>query len=326
MSEIPRHTAEIRPAGAADPAPAGERRGLEFSSRGAMKTHRLALFAAFSTLVLLFAGGLVTTTASGDSVPDWWFVPISFGTFFPKMTGGVLFEHGHRLVATTVGLITLALAVLLWKNDRRAWVKRLGVIALVGVCAQGTLGGLRVHHVGNTAVIAIIHACVAQLFLGALVTIATVTSPKWATEKPDPEPTWLPWVATGTSAIVFLQILLGAIRRHTGAGIDVHAAFAIVVTLAILLVSAECLRRERFKALIAHLLLLLFAQVGLGIWTYVLVRSGFVRSVNASALQTAVITGHLAMGGVVHGLAVALAVKSWGVFRLPAAETATVTE
>jgi heme a synthase len=285
-----------------------------------MKSHRLALFTAGATLFLLFAGGLVTTTASGDAVPDWWFVPISFGTFFPKMTGGVLFEHGHRLVATLVGLLTLALAFVLWRTEKRAWLRRLGLVAIVGVCAQGTLGGLRVHHVGNPAVIAIIHACVAQLFLGALVAIAAATSPRWVAETPEEAPSWLPWITTGTSAVVFIQIFLGAIRRHTGAGIDVHAAFAFIVSAAILVAAAECFRRERFRRTAASLVTLLFAQIALGIWTYILVRGGFVRSVNASAIQTIAITGHLALGGLVHALCVSLAVRSWNVFRLPAAQ------
>ena len=287
-----------------------------------MNTHRLAVFSVFATLILLFAGGLVTTTASGDAVPDWWFVPISFGTFFPKMTGGVLFEHGHRLVATTVGLLTLALAFLLCRSDKRCWLRRLGLVAVVGVCAQGTLGGLRVHHAGNPAVIAIIHACVAQLFLGALVAIAVATSPRWQAETSEEAPSWLPWITTATSALVFIQTFLGAIRRHTGAGIDVHAVFAVAVSGAILLAAAECFRRERFRRTAASLVTLLFAQIALGIWTYILVRGGFVRSVNASALQTAAITGHLALGGLVHALCVSLAVRSWHVFRLPAGQPA----
>ncbi|MEK7469293.1 MAG: COX15/CtaA family protein [Planctomycetota bacterium] len=283
-----------------------------------MTAHRLALTTAVATLALLFAGGLVTTTASGDAVPDWWFVPISFGTFFPRMTGGVLFEHGHRLVATLVGLLTLSLCFVLWKSDSRAWVKRLGLLAVFGVCAQGTLGGLRVHHVGSPAVIAIIHACFAQLFFGTVVALAVVTSRRWKDEAPAPEPSWLPWITTVASFVVYLQIILGAIRRHTGQWIDVHATFAIVVTFGILLAAAECLRRGRFGFTAAALVTLVFAQVLLGLWSYVLVRGGFVRSINSSAVDTVAITGHLALGGLIYALSVALAVRSWRAFRLPA--------
>ncbi|MBI2923709.1 MAG: COX15/CtaA family protein [Planctomycetes bacterium] len=284
-----------------------------------MTAHRFAIFVSAATLVLLFAGGLVTTTASGDAVPDWWFVPVSFGSLLPPMTGGVLFEHGHRLVASTVGLLTIALAVLLWRTEDRAWVRRLGWLAVFGVAAQGTLGGLRVHHVGSPAVIAIIHACFAQIFFGTVVTLAIVTSRGWRTETPVAEPTWLPWVATACCGVVYLQIILGAVRRHTGQWIDVHAAFAGIVTLAVLLAAAECLRRGRFRRTATALVSLLFAQILLGLWSYVLVRGGFVRSVNASALDTVVITGHLALGGLVYALSVALAVRSWRVFRVPAA-------
>src|SRR5256886_13537780 len=70
--------------------------------------HRLAVATAGATLVLLFLGGLVTSTGSGLAVPDW---PLSFGQVFPPMVGGVLFEHGHRLVAALVGCLTLVLAL-----------------------------------------------------------------------------------------------------------------------------------------------------------------------------------------------------------------------
>src|SRR5437867_2438811 len=82
--------------------------------------HRLAVATAGATLVLLFLGGMVTSTGSGLAVPDW---PLSFGQVFPPMVGGVLFEHGHRLVAALVGLLTVALMVLLTQWESRIWVR-----------------------------------------------------------------------------------------------------------------------------------------------------------------------------------------------------------
>jgi cytochrome c oxidase assembly protein subunit 15 len=79
--------------------------------------HRFAVVTAGATLVLIFIGALVTSTGSGLAVPDW---PLSFGQVFPPMVGGVLFEHGHRLVAAFVGVLTVTLMVLLTRWEPRA--------------------------------------------------------------------------------------------------------------------------------------------------------------------------------------------------------------
>src|ERR687887_2395375 len=108
--------------------------------------HRFAQFVAACTVLLLLAGSLVTSTDSGLSVPDW---PTSYGwnmfTFPPAMwVGGVLYEHGHRLIASTVGFLTIILAALLWTSESRRWMRSLGLAALAAVIAQGILGGLTV--------------------------------------------------------------------------------------------------------------------------------------------------------------------------------------
>src|SRR5258708_30801398 len=108
--------------------------------------HRFAKLVAASTILLLLAGSLVTSTGSGLSVPDW---PTSYGwnmfTFPPsKWVGGILYEHGHRLIASTVGFLTIILAVWLWRSESRRWMRWLGVAALGAVIAQGVLGGLTV--------------------------------------------------------------------------------------------------------------------------------------------------------------------------------------
>ena len=119
--------ARARRSGDSPPTPAG--------------LHRLIVATAIVTFVLIFVGGLVTSTGSALAVPDW---PLSFGKFFPKMEGGVLYEHGHRMVATVVGIMTVVLAVLLWRIERRSWVRLLGGVALLAVIVQGVLGGLTV--------------------------------------------------------------------------------------------------------------------------------------------------------------------------------------
>src|ERR1700733_6230263 len=103
--------------------------------------HRFALLLAFWTLLLIVAGGLVTSNDAGLSVPDW---PLSYGKLMPKMEGGIFFEHGHRWVATTVGLLPIILATGLCGADPRRWMRRLGFIALGAVIVQGLLGGVTV--------------------------------------------------------------------------------------------------------------------------------------------------------------------------------------
>src|SRR5277367_4160628 len=108
---------------------------VELSSRPIFnkELHRYALVTACMTLVLLLAGALVTSTGSSLAVPDW---PLSFGTLFPKMEGGVFFEHGHRLIAGTVTVLMLGLAIFTQVVDKRAWVRHLAWTALGAVVLQ----------------------------------------------------------------------------------------------------------------------------------------------------------------------------------------------
>src|SRR3989442_2588825 len=99
--------------------------------------NRYAIFVAFATFLLIIAGALVTGNDAGLSVPDW---PTSFGGFrMPRMVGGVKFEHGHRMIAGMVGLLTIALAIWLWISEPRRWVRRLGGLAVVAIVAQAVL-------------------------------------------------------------------------------------------------------------------------------------------------------------------------------------------
>ncbi len=112
-------------------------------------------------------------------MPDW---PTTFGRnpfLFPwsGMVGGVLVEHGHRLLGAAIGALTVALGVTLLVGDARRWVRWLGVLAVLLVSVQGLVGGLRVILLRDT--LAIVHGCLAQLFLGLLVGLAVVTGPRW---------------------------------------------------------------------------------------------------------------------------------------------------
>ena len=137
--------------------------------------HRFAVLTAGATFVLLFVGGLVTSTGSGLAVPDW---PLSFGMLLPPMRGGVLFEHGHRLAAALVGGLTVALALWTVVSEPRPGVRALGLTALLAVILQGVLGGVTVLYKLPLAV-SVTHACLAQAFFCLTVTLALVTGAGW---------------------------------------------------------------------------------------------------------------------------------------------------
>src|ERR1043165_10000327 len=103
--------------------------------------NRFAILVACATFFLIIAGALVTSHDAGLATSDW---PLSNGQVFPKMVGNLFWEHGHRMVATTVGILVIILNIWLWRSEKRTWVRRLGLVALCAVIAQGLLGGLTV--------------------------------------------------------------------------------------------------------------------------------------------------------------------------------------
>jgi cytochrome c oxidase assembly protein subunit 15 len=185
--------------------------------RGRRGLHRFAVATAVATLGLIGAGGLVTSTESGLSVPDW---PLSYGMVMPPMVGGVFYEHGHRMVATLVGAMTLVLAVWLSRREPRAFVRRLGWAALATVILQGVLGGLTVLYLLPTP-ISVAHACLAQAFLCLTVVLAVVTSPSWRAGDRQAAPNPLARSAAIAAAAIYVQLLLGAVMRHTKAGLAI---------------------------------------------------------------------------------------------------------
>jgi len=189
-----------------------------------MWLHRYAKLVSASTVLLIVAGGLVTSTGSGLSVPDW---PTSYGWSmftFPlrHMVGGIFYEHGHRLIASTVGFLTIILAVWIWRVEPRRWVRTLGFAALGSVILQGLLGGITVLLFLPTAV-STAHAGLAQIFFCLTVAIALVTSPSWNMAPPGGwrDDHTLRVVATMTTAVIYSQILLGATMRHADAGLAI---------------------------------------------------------------------------------------------------------
>ena len=183
--------------------------------------NRFAWFTAFATLLLICSGGMVTSKGVGLAVPDW---PTTFGYnmfLFPvsKWIGGVLFEHTHRLIASTVGFLTIILAIWLWRAEDRQTVKTLGLVAVGAVILQGILGGLRVTMLKDQ--IGIFHACLAQAFLGLLVLIAITTTNFWRTLnlnalsiQVSEKFISLKRIAIGTTIVIYVQLALGATMRH----------------------------------------------------------------------------------------------------------------
>lgn len=292
---------------------------------GPLWVHRLAVVTAGSTLVLIFVGALVTSTGSGLAVPDW---PLSFGQVFPPMVGGVLFEHGHRMVAAVVGMLTVTLMVCVTRWEPRVWVRWLARGAVLTVVLQGTLGGLTVLLRLPTA-ISVTHACLAQAFLGITVVLAVCTAPRWETREvlfvESARPS-LVSLAALTVGLVYLQLILGALMRHTGAGLAIpdfplafgrlippldspavvlhfgHRLGALVVTLGVGWVVGRVLQQhwtETWLLRPALLLLgLVLAQLTLGaltIWT-----------------QRAVVmmTAHVAVGAAVLATSIVLTLRA----------------
>jgi cytochrome c oxidase assembly protein subunit 15 len=292
--------------------------------------HRFAVLTAAATLCLIVAGGLVTSTESGLSVPDW---PTTYGQnmfTFPlsKMVGGIRFEHTHRLIASGVGFLTVILAIGLARREPRLWVRRLGYLALGAVVAQGLLGGLTVIFLLPPA-ISVAHACLAQTFFCLTVAIAVVTSPRWKNRAPmsvraafaaDP----VARIAAGTGAVVFLQLLIGAVMRHTKAGLAIpdfplalgrivppltafpvaihfaHRVGAFVVAAFVALCVVRALRSGRpgVGKTAVWLAALVLAQVTLGAATVL------------TAKAVIVTTAHVATGALLLGSTIVFAISS----------------
>jgi cytochrome c oxidase assembly protein subunit 15 len=187
--------------------------------------HRFALFTAVNTWVLIFIGGLVTSTGSGLSVPDW---PTTYGHnmfTYPvdQWIGGIKYEHGHRLFASYVGLLTVILSLWLALKEERRWVKVAGFAALAAVIVQGLLGGLTVLFLLPTP-ISVAHGMLAQSFLCLTASVALFTSPWWRSESVTArkrEGYVIQMLTLIATLALFIQLAFGALMRHTSSGLAV---------------------------------------------------------------------------------------------------------
>ena len=277
--------------------------------------HRIAVVLACSTFPLLFIGGLVTSKGVGLAVPDW---PTTFGHnmfLYPwsKMVGGIFYEHSHRLVASFVGLLTIALALTFWLREPRNWLRWIGLAALVLVIFQGVLGGLRVVLLEH--MLAVVHAATAQVFFALTICLAIFTSAGWqrAPVQPINHAGRLRRLCAVTTGLIYLQIVFGAVLRHTGERLDAHLVFAVLVAVHVILVVIRASRHHAGVAQLNRPALLLFflllLQAGLGGASYAAKFTAlWPVSFDFIVLLT---TTHLAVGALMLAVGVTLTLRSY---------------
>lgn len=292
MSQFLRDAEQNRVRPDLDPTPSPTLSGLQSFAN-------LTVGCAF---LLLIAGGLVTSTGSGLSVPDW---PLSFGKLMPPMIGGVLYEHGHRLIAGTVAVLAWTLAF--WSFALRAdrLTRVLSGLAAVLILFQAILGGITVLY-RLPPPVSIAHACLAQAVFCLLLASAQSCS-EWfrLTDESGSGELW----RSGALAVgaLFLQLVFGATLRHTGSGLLLHACWAGVAALAVWSAStrgAAVSRRVRGlwgpSALMSALVLL---QIALGFYSY---KARFTTIWSGGGLDkvVALTTAHLGVGALLLGASV----------------------
>ena len=191
------------------------------------------------------------------------------------MIGGIRFEHTHRLIAGTVGILTLVFMLCLFRREKRAWVRWLGVLAFLAVVAQAVLGGLTVLYLLPTAV-SVSHACLAQTFFTLIATLAYVTSAEWlrAERQVFKEPDSARRLALITAVFSYCQLVAGAILRHThGRMLALHLVLAFLILLHILLINLKISKNDALRQKLSfHALLLgvfVLTQISLGFASYV---------------------------------------------------------
>jgi len=278
-----------------------------------------------ATFILIIAGGLVTSRDAGLAVPDW---PLSFGTLNPPnwwRIDNVRTEHGHRLIAGSVALLTLALTWVVTRSNASRRVRRLTAFAAALVLFQALLGGLRVLHLSVD--LAMVHALTAQLFLCVVVGIATLASPAWPEASAEPctprdmrRGSWL-------FTLVLLQLVIGILVRHYGPDarpllgshlFQIHAALALGITWLVGRdrTDARMTARPGAARRASALLYLLLVQLAFGLATFAVTDTmGYDRQ--ATAAESWIPTLHVAVGAGVLAMAARSLLYSLAGSRLP---------
>src|SRR5215211_8055966 len=289
--------------------------------------NRFAIFVACATFFLIIAGALVTSNDAGLATPDW---PLSNGQFFPKMVGNLFWEHGHRMVATTVGMLTIVLMIYILVKEKRDWVRKLGIFALLAVIAQGLLGGLTVKLMLPLAV-STAHATLAQLFFCTTVSLAVFTSRSWIEARPLPpeEKGSLPlrYLCAAALVTIFLQLILGATLRHSAPWdrhlpvqlVLAHIGGALAVTITLGSAALTVLRRYKDQSFLTRpavvALSLLVVQLFLGVAAY-LTRLASPNEPQPLNPMVGITVAHVACGALVFVSTIVLTLRTYRV--LPA--------
>ena len=292
--------------------------------------NRFAILVACATFFLIIAGALVTSHDAGLATSDW---PLSNGQVFPRMVGNLFWEHGHRMVATSVGILTIVLTLYLFFKEKRRWVRRLGFVALVGVVTQGLLGGLTVKLLLPLWVSSA-HATLAQLFFCTTVSLAVFTSRSWAEEQPRMEEKGnipLRYLCATALVTIFLQLIIGATLRHSATWdqklpaelILAHVGGALAVALALGGAAVSVLRRHRGDSFLTRpatlALVFLVVQLFLGLAAY-LTRMASPNDPQPLNPMVGITVAHVACGALVFATTIVLTLRTFRV--LPASQSA----
>lgn len=254
----------------------------------------VSLFTIVATWMLLIIGGLVNPMGASMACPDWYFFPTCNGEILPAMVGGVLYEHGHRLAATLVGISTLTLSFFCCRAqnvDRQT--KILSVLALMLVITQGVLGGVTVL-LNLSAVISTLHLSCAMIFFSLLIYISFRLSPYF---KPMMSVN-SSWPLTIAIILTLVQLIYGGMVRHLGAGLacgddligcgpeiwpswfygQLHMGHRLLGYTLLLVVLYVCLKKDRLVNKIPTFLsiaplLIISAQIILGLLAVYTIRS-----------------------------------------------------
>ena len=172
------------------------------------------LRATSATLVVLVIalvglGSVVHSTGASLACPDW---PLCGGEVFPEMVGGVEFEHSHRILAGLVALLSALVAYQAWSRRAEDRSRALLAVAAVGlVLVQAALGAMTVLMRLPPAV-STAHFATSMIFLLMCAEVARRT---WWSE---PARAHLAGARKFATALVYAQLVLGALVRHLGAG------------------------------------------------------------------------------------------------------------
>ena len=269
------------------------------------------------------AGALVTSNDAADSVPDW---PLAYGRIIPPLIGGIRYEFAHRVIAGLVAVLTLTLAVWLWRSSVRGPAPRWGWIALGLVVAQALLGAARVL-LGHAALIATVHATLAQIFFITVVGLALMTSDWWQRDLPmldDVGSPRLRSLTTWLTVVVLVQLVLGAGFRHGAFGILPHLIGFLVVTFMVIWTARTANKRfgnvGDIRRWVAMLHATFGAQVILGFLAYWAVSQARLAT-QPVLLYVVIEVAHVVMGALVLASSVLLALSCRRLIR-PGAEVA----